>query len=122
MELIKHQLIRYTIRMLVSNDKMTVIHNGTSETYLKYQMRLPNNDYGIKLLNKEIFSGEYLNVDSRKHTVVFSDDGSVKGFQDFNSYEVTPNYYFAGCEFDILYMKKKPKDRFEYTWTFQKIL
>ena len=107
-----------TIRMIVSNDKMTVIHNGINETYLKYQMCIPNDDWGTWLLNKEIFSGKYLNVDSLNHTVVFNDDGSVKGFLDFNSYEVMPNYYFAGSEFDILYMKKKPKDKFEYTWIF----
>jgi len=109
-----------TIRMIVSNDNMTVIHKGARETYLKYQMSLPNDEFAIRLLNKEIFSGDYRDVDSPNHTVAFSDDGSVKGFLDFTSYFVSPDYYDAGCDFDIIYMRMRPEDRFEYTWTFSK--
>jgi hypothetical protein len=109
-----------TIRMIVSNDKLTVVHRGAKETFLKYNMRLPYDDFGIRLLNKEIFSGVYRDIDSPNHIVTFTDDGLVKGFLDFNSYVVDPDYADAGCNFDIIYLRKIPKDRFKYTWTFSK--
>jgi hypothetical protein len=109
-----------TIRMIVSNAKLTVVHKGAKETYLKYNMRLPNDDFGIRLLNKEIFSGVYRDIDSPNHIVTFTDDGLVKGFLDFNSYVVDPDYADVACNFDIIYLRLKPSDRFKYTWTFSK--
>jgi hypothetical protein len=109
-----------TIWMIVSNDTLIINHKGTQETYLKYQMSLPNDEFGNRLLNKEIFSGDYVNVDSPGQSVSFSDNGNVKGFLDYSTYFVSSDYYDAGCDFDIIYLRKKTNDRVEYTWNFSK--
>ncbi|MDR6561903.1 MULTISPECIES: hypothetical protein [unclassified Arcicella] len=109
-----------TIRISVLNDTMIIANKGIREKYIKYQMGLPNETFSSRLLNKEIFSGNYQVVDSPKQSISFSEDGIVKGFLDFNSYLVQDDYIDAGCQFDLLHLRKNPDDRFEYTWSFSK--
>lgn len=107
-----------TIKMTVSNDTMVIKNKLTKDTYIRYQMRFPGSWFGSLLLNKEIFSGIYKDVDFPDHTISFTDNGKVAGFLDYISYVVQDDYADAGCQYDIVYLRKEPDDRFEYTWRF----
>lgn len=107
-----------TIKLIVSNDTMIVNHTANQDTFLKYPMQFPNESLTNRLLTKEIFSGDYVNVDSANHILSFKDDGLVNGFLNYSSYFVQDDYVDAGCNLDILYLRNMPDDRFEYTWTY----
>lgn len=50
--------------------------------------------------------------------MIFRDNGEVIGFQNYKSYAIQEDYFDAGCQFDLLYLRYDIEDRFEYTWSF----
>jgi hypothetical protein len=69
---------------------------------------------------REIFAGDYTTSASPTKRVSFTDDGRVKGLDGFRTYFVQEDYYDAGCDYDILYMKMASDNQNKYTWTFTK--
>jgi len=109
------------IHMSVSNDTLFIVKGNNRDLFVRYQMLIPNRKYfANRLLAKEIFSGDYISQSNPINNVRFNDNGTVSGLSDFKTYGVEDDYFFDGCNLDILYLQADSKDRIQYTWEFVK--
>lgn len=108
------------IRLLKNGNKLQLPDSkGGMDTFIKYVVGTPGEQWFDQLLNKELLAGEYVYCDDPAKKVRFLENGEVKGLDGYNRYLVQMDYFDAGCDFDCLTLKQAEKLK-NYTWTISK--
>ena len=104
----------------LKNDTLFLTFQNKIDTLVAYPITIASFTYANRLLNKEIFEGNYEVVGAGNKTISFTADGQVSGFLNFSKYFVSDDYFDAGCNYDMIYFNTNKNDRTnKFTWKFK---